>query len=60
MIIGYKLVMERIMKEKVANDPATAIVLNPNIRPFLTIQVILPPNLSPSISGIWTAVMNNN
>lgn len=41
----------------VANNPESNISLKPNSRPHDTIQVILPPNLSPSISGISKLLM---
>jgi len=42
----------KIKNETVANNPEIAIILNPNSPPLEAIHVILPPNLSPSISGI--------
>ena len=54
---GNKFVNERTRNDTVAKNPETAINLNPNSRPHDTIQVILPPNLSPSISGISKLLM---
>ena len=51
-IEGYKLVLDILKKDNVANIPETAIILKPNLRPLYTIHVILPPSLSPSLSGI--------
>ncbi len=58
-IEGYKLVIDMLKKDNVASIPETAIILKPNLRPLDTIQVILPPSLSPSLSGICTAQINN-
>ena len=55
---GNRLVNGINMKERVANNPEIAISLKPNSRPHDTIQVILPPILSPSISGISKLLMN--
>ena len=52
IIDGNMFVKGKIKNETVANNPDIAIILNPNSRPLRTIQVILPPNMSPSISGI--------
>ena len=47
-------------KEIVAKIPESAMNRKPNSRPQDTIQVVLPPNLSPSISGISKLLMNIN
>ena len=52
IINGNMFVYGKIKNEIVANNPEIAMILNPNSRPLRTIHVILPPNLSPSISGI--------
>ena len=54
---GNNAVNGIIIKESVANNPQIALSLNPNSRPFSTIQVILFPNLSPSIVGISKLLM---
>ena len=57
---GYKFVNEIKRNEIVAKNPEIAIILKPNLRPLATIHVILPPNLSPSRSGISTPHVNNS
>ena len=52
MIVGNKLVYGIRINDRVANNPEITLILKANSRPFNTIQVILLPNLSPSIVGI--------
>jgi hypothetical protein len=58
ILAGNKFVNEIIKNERVAKNAEMAINLKPNPRPHDTIHVILPPNLSPSISGISKLLMN--
>lgn len=60
IIEGNKFVYEMRRKEIANINPDNAIILKPNLRPLDTIHVILPPNLSPSRSGISTPMVNNN
>jgi hypothetical protein len=60
MIAGNKFVYDKSRNEMVASIPEIAMIWNPNLRPFEAIHVILPPNLSPSMSGISTLMVNNN
>ncbi len=59
MMEGNKLVKGIMRKDKVTSNPEMAINLKPNPRPHDTIQVFLPPFLSPSMSGISTLPVNN-
>ncbi|MGZ7108069.1 MAG: hypothetical protein ACXVHW_03790 [Methanobacterium sp.] len=52
------MVNEIIKNEIVVKIAEIAINLKPNSRPHDTIHVILPPNLSLSISGISKQLMN--
>jgi hypothetical protein len=60
IIGGNKFVKERIKNMSVANNPEIIISLKPKLRPLVAIHVILPADLSPSISGISTLQVNNN
>ena len=59
MFDGNKLVNGNSKNERVAKAPDRTINLKPNSRPQDTIQVFLPPFLSPSMSGISTLPVNN-
>ena len=57
---GNKFIKERIRNEIVTNNLEIAMSLKPKLRPLVAIHVILPANLSPSISGISTLQVNSN
>jgi hypothetical protein len=60
IIVGYRFVIGIMINDMVTSKAETAINLKPNSRPLEAINVIFPPNLSPSISGISTLLIKNS